>query len=252
MDEKTAYCCLNCTTSANCCGTCGECPECCKDCRDTSKCKATAYFDGISFYKDYIYTAIASSSFMFEDQLGGYPGVAGGYENYTSIYDTSKKIPCSKNGSSQYLFDGAYYDKSVWTYNGATTTSKIDFEDCENQDDNGNEIGCPRIATGPSDCINGGPITETQCSTPEECYNCIYEVTCGPACCGPFGGCGYCENPTIYRATGKYKTKIDFINPLKLYDKKGKDVGNIIGANYNPNTHPESSWAAPQCHFFAP
>jgi hypothetical protein len=239
MDQKAAYCCLNCNNLPPCNAAAGNCLPCCQDCGDTSSCIGGAYFNG-GFYKDYIYTVATSSSFMFADIGGDHPTV-GGFENYTSIYNSSKQIPCEKNGIKIYQRGGGYWIDESYSYNGPTTTSIIDFEDCDD---------CPQITTGPSNCINSGPITETQCSTPEECFGCIVEVSCNPACCGPFGFCP-CDNPTIYRANSKYKSEITFINPVNLYNSLGENVGNIIGASYNSND-PTRGWQAPACHFFAP
>ena len=236
MDKKTAYCCLNCTNLPPCNAAAGNCEPCCADCGDTSSCTTTAYFDGSNFFKDYIYTATKSSSYLFYALYGD--GNFGGYENYTSTYDTSKEIPCSKNGSRLDQDDSASFDNNYYSYNGATTTFTTSYEDCDD---------CPRTTTGPSSCVNGSAITETSCSSPEECFGCIFDVDCSLACV-PFTTC---EAGTIYRAFAKYKTEITFKNPVKLYNSSAEDVGNIISANYNSN-NPARSWSAPGCHFFAP
>jgi hypothetical protein len=49
----------------------------------------------------------------------------------------------------------------------------------------------------------------------------------------------------------EFYSKIDFFEPLNLYNKDGQIVGNTIGASYNPCT-PTTTWSAPACHFFAP
>ena len=235
MDEKRAYCCLNCTNLPPCNAAAGNCVECCKDCGDTSSCQTTAYFDGSNFFKDYIYTATASSNYLYWAEFG--EGNLGGYENYTSTYDTSKEIPCSKNGSKQQLYDSPYWYKNYYSYNGATTITTLNYEDCDD---------CPRTTISASSCVNGDAITETSCFSPEECYGCVLDYNCSYACI-PFDFS--CVEGTIYRAFGKYKTEITFKNPVKLYNSLGEDVGNIIGASYNPN-NPTNSWSAPGCHFF--
>jgi hypothetical protein len=236
MTPKEAYCCLNCADLPPCNAAAGNCVECCEDCGDTSECLSSAYFDGSSFFKDYIYTANASSSYLYYGLFGD--ANLGGYENYTSTYDTSKEIPCEKNGSRLEQRDSVYFLNNYYSYNGATTTSISNYEDCDY---------CPITTTGPSSCVNGDPIIETQCSSPEACFDCVFDISCSLACV-PFSTC---IEGTIYRAFETYKTEITFKNPVNLYNSLGENVGNIISADYNSN-NPARSWSAPGCHFFAP
>jgi len=230
---EQAYCCLTCANLPPCNIEVRNCKECCKNCGDTSKCLGSAYFDGSTFFRDYIYKAELTSSYGFNENDGN----TAGYENYISTYDTSRKNPCEKNGSGQDLSDTAYFYKYYYSYNDDTTTITSDYEDCDD---------CPRTSTGPSSCVNGDAITETECFSPEDCYGCILNQNCSYAC-PPFSF--PCLNPTIYRAYEKYKTEITFKNSVKLYNNKGEEVGNIIGASYDSN-NPTRTWSAPGCHYF--
>ena len=237
MTQKEAYCCLSCRDLPPCNAAANNCVECCEDCKNTSECSSSAYFDGSSFFKDYIYTATLFSNY-------GYFGLLVdanifGYENYISTYDTSQETPCSKNGSRRFYSDGQTFINFYYSYNGATTTTSEDYSSCGGE--------CPIIITAPSQCANGNAITQTQCSSPEECSGCEYNITCTEGCV-PFT---VCTTPTIYRASSIYKTGITFKNSVKLYNSLGEDVGNIIGASYNSN-NPSRSWSAPACHFFHP
>jgi hypothetical protein len=57
MDQKQAFCCLNCANLPPCNAAAGNCVPCCKDCEDINGCATTAYFGKDDrIYKKYFAT----------------------------------------------------------------------------------------------------------------------------------------------------------------------------------------------------
>ena len=243
MTEKQAYCCLNCTASANCCGACGECPACCKDCGDTSMCRSSAYFKDGSFYLNYTSNSSISLARNQSDNSSQHVH----YISSNATYN-SKTNKCSSSGSAR-----------------ASTFS-----------DDGDKTSSQSSCSG-DECFSCG------CVNDDECWICAYDVRvqsatscCAPAseCCGySSNSCGpFCVDDTCSTfdhgcsglgcicdeydgCEGTFESKntatVTFQDPVKLYNSEGEDVGNIIGANYDP-CNPCATWGAPGCHFFHP
>jgi len=278
MTPKEAYCCLNCTADlppcspslSPCSVAAGDCVECCEDCKNTSECSSSAYFYDGNFYKHFYFEAqqYDDTLFNYDDQNFLHYFSNNGY--YTSKYDTRVCSPCCKEGWRQTLDEEAYWSKENVRYNCEETTTIEDYEDCED---------CPATTTIPSQCYLGAalytgedPVPAIQCfpqfpdfldktgtiacRSTDDCYNqiCVidYPGTCddNPACI-PFAPFSVpCESERK-KAYIEFYSKIEFFEPLNLYNKFGQNVGNPIGATYNPCT-PTETWNAPPCHFFAP
>ena len=246
MDTKIAYCCLNCTASANCCGACGECPACCENC-DTSECSSSAYFYGGNFYKHFVLVAQEYEDTLFDYYDGNYGHnfLTRGY--YSSSYDTEYDSPCCVEGWKKTYDDSVYWSKQDIKYNCEETTIIEDYEDCDD---------CPATTTVPSQCYIGAALYTNENPVPAtECFPQFPEfqekegtVACTnvPSCYNP-----QCEFYCDGKAYIQFYSQINFSSPLNLYNKDGQDVGNTIGATYNP-CNPTVSWSAPACHFFAP
>jgi len=241
MTKEQAYCCLNCANSPSCCEPCGECESCCEDCGDTSMCQGSAYFKDGSFYKNYVNTTSSSSSYEYVKNNGGHKRDT----SYTSTYTSADNI-CLTYGSSltTYCFDDGDEGASQWFCNGA----ECQGNSCSDNDE------CFTKPSGPQPCHVG------RCDGSGDCIG-TYSPTCGCAddtCPGFDSGCSglecICDDPEDECEgdfVSKYTAKITFTDPVKLYNKEGQDVGNIIGATYDP-CGPCATWGAPACHFFAP
>ena len=232
MDQETAYCYLNCTASANCCGTCGECPACCKDCpTDYSTFSDTAYYKDGSFYRNQITTASFKILRDFSDTSNAYKTSGFGTSTYKS-----KNSACSSNKS--------YSNFTVFEDGDSTYSSYVcGGTECYNCgcDDNDD---CWTVASrcGPDCCGTGSA----------SCDSCIDD-----SCTGFNFGCNglecictpedECEG--IYET--EYSTKISFEDTVQLYNSKGEVVDpSFIGASYDP-CNPCATWSA-ACHFFHP
>jgi len=232
MTKKQAYCCLNCSHLSPPCDGAIDCNICCEDCGDTSACKSSAYFKDGSFYLNHTTTITFNLNANFTNGLAVFEDSGSGTSTYTS-----KQNKCLSNSS----------------YTSSTT-----FDDGDQFYD---QTGC-----GGTECYG------CSCSDNEECWT--VDRRCGPDCCGTSSascdtciddecpgfnsGCNglecICTSPED-DCEGTYETantaKITFEDPVKLYNKEGQDVGNIIGATYDPCA-PCEIWSAPACHFFAP
>jgi len=270
MDQAQAYCCLSCSDpqlscidSPKCCAPCGECPECCEDCGGTSSCTTSAYFYNGVFYKHFKLEAQQYDNTLFYYYDGNL--LNRGY--YSSEYNTAVCPPCCKQGSNRTYNDRAYFYKGDTLFNCENTTTIEDYEDCDD---------CPIKNTTASQCYlgaalytNDDPVPATQCfpqfpdflakagtvacRDPNDCYPQVCVIDYPGSCdddpvCLPFTF--PCEEKRR-RAYTEFYSKIEFFRPLNLYNEAGQNVGNTIGATYNPCT-PTATWNAPACHFFHP
>lgn len=248
MDRETAYCYLNCGHSKNCCGECGECPECCKNC-NISNDGSFAYFRDNQFYSNYILTEKIISH---RDYCTNYVCRAGTISSFLQYNSKIKK--CSGSGIIKiqgYSDEGDAFFSDV-TWNGGETKSLTCYESdpcarskVPNQSPAGWDVVCDKCPK------------EITYSTP--CPSCGKVDNCGnKACFDPYD-CGYCGDDGCYGGTTngnpigieKINISISFYDPVKLYDRYGNDVGNIIGAYFN-ECDACKLWMAPSCHFFAP
>ena len=251
MDEKQAYCCLNCTTSANCCAPCGECPTCCADCGDNSGCSSSAYFKNGKFYKDFIFTAInvvnynvknvdtmcyeggiiVNTSIITEYSTLRRPGkecsVIGKFHNNVNM--------CPNGGGYEYLtsYYGSTYDRKRL---------------CDGPYERNYGDGCTEgiVESGNTSCPN--------INITDDCPG--YEKECNGLSCYP--ACGeYAEEDCQGSASRSNSAKVNFLNQLNLYDSKGKlanieeayTIDGLTPPSYNPCS-PLTVWYPPQCHFF--
>ena len=235
MDAKTAYCYLNCTASANCCGICGECPACCKDCpTDYSTFSNTAYYKDGSFYKNFTST----HSYSINADYSDVNSVAINSISYTSTYK-SKNSQCSVIGSSQTSSCGDDGDVTVgkWSCSGSTCYGLV----CDNNEDcwigGGGCNGSCRSDCGGTYTPSCGSCTDDTCGTFN--HGCSgLECVCDP---------GECEGSYV----SVYTAKISFEDTVQLYNSQGEVVDpSFIGASYDP-CNPCATWSA-ACHFFAP
>jgi hypothetical protein len=257
MNQDQAFCCLNCTNLPPCNAAAGNCAPCCKDCGDTSNCYSSAYFKDGEFYIDYSATINTSYS-----QTGD--GCPAFYGKSRSSYNAS--ISSKRN--------------EIWSATRSIDTDGIG-------DDSGTIIIQGSDSCGNPTCVGGGysldlsqyycyiPIN-LNCSNGETIYPPLEEY-CNPTiqcltkamppivavngcntapnvlpkneiCSGE--ECGdFCEENTV--ETNSSSITINFYSKVKLYNSQGQEVGNIIGATYNP-CNATASWSAPGCHFFAP
>ena len=248
MDKKQAYCCLNCADLASCCQPCNECPSCCLDCENMSGCKATAYFDGSNFYKDFIFTFTNSTNYSIRNvDTNCEFGIINLGSGLTNEYSTLKKPgeECSTIGmvhpSINFCFEGYEY---LTSYNGLTYSTERLCDGSYEVNYGDGKCAAGVVDSGATSCPNTDKVDdcpdfgEKECNVPE-CY---------PAC-NPTP----CEDSEFFHSTyrSSRSAKIIFVNQVKLYNKKGEDVGNIIGATYDPCAA-SKGWFAPPCHFFAP
>ena len=250
MDQKQAYCCLNCT---NCCETCGECPACCEDCGDTSNCwRSRAYFNGSNFYKDFIFTAINIVNYNVKNvdtRCEGGKIIINSriITEYSTLRRPGKECSvmgrvysnvnmCPNGGGYSYLT----------SYNGTTYNRK---RLCN---------GSYEINYGDGDCVEG--IIEsgnTNCpnfNITDDCPG--YEKECQGLSCHPT--CGeYAEEDCEGSASRSNSARVHFVNQLNLYNSKGElaNIGEayamdgLTAPSYNP-CNPLATWFAPGCHFF--
>lgn len=276
MDKKQAYCCLNCTNLPPCNAAAGNCEPCCADCGDASMCQSSAYFYGGNFYKHFKMTATAySSSRYYLDGAGvPWPGTHEGTDFYDSTYDTRNYTPCCKVGQGANKQDSTYWNDNKSAYDCATSNFSSSYEDCDQCEEKPyppaccDSDWCCRDNIEGSQCYLGPALfvesdydnPNTQCF-PElphysadkkavfckDVFECIPYCNLAPEseCSAPYGGE---EPPSAY---GQLTSNIEFFGNLNLYNSQGQNVGNIIGATFNPCT-PTASWSAPGCHFFHP
>ena len=263
MTKKQAYCCLNCTASANCCGACGECPACCEDCGDTSSCVTSAYFDGNSFYTDYSASVNLSRSQTGSGCEGFYGGpadtsynlnifsakeetwVAVKMSNINGIGDDNGKLviqgsdscgnpSCGGGGYSFDYEDSGYCDAGyVICEDGQTIVNYTKIRgDC------GNHPTCITKNMPGIGAVNG-------CNSPQLPY---YFSCQGPEACEEASR--NCAEDT--RITIRESRIINFNTEVILYNNQGQAVNpGFIGASYDP-CNATRTWSAPACHFFAP
>lgn len=243
MDKKRAFCCLNCTASANCCGACGECPECCKDCGDTSFCVASAYFGK----DDQIYKAYTATYFDWyteydwlvdrEISFGSINGTYKSITNETLIYGSTTFNSWMREGGECEIGPDKTYTKIATTYNGKTYTTVYtdkglcgcnNFEDCLGYaTDHCFQCGCT--------C---GKIFRSSSTLP---VGTIPKVDASAPSCGMFKDDKHDRGGTV-----------TFIIPLKTYNYLGEIVASPTPQNPYDPCYPIRTVSAPGCHFFAP
>ena len=237
MDKKRAFCCLNCTNSANCCGACGECPACCKDCGDTSSCVTSAYFGkDDKIYKRYIATykinyyycdgpygcLPPSSNETVETYMDNWIGKLDSKDGIRKVYGgASYKLLwgiCDPNNANQEF---RYDEDSKYFYDG--TFGKFTFE----QDCGGEKAeGSGELSYG-SLPINF-PIVEAK----------------NGACNLPYSN----DDPFDRIITSG---EIEFVEELKTYNNQGELVADPIPEDpYDPCNPIRPVEVG--CHFFAP
>ena len=262
MDEKRAYCCLNCTNLPPCNAAAGNCVPCCKDCGDTSACQSSAYFDGSNFYADYSASVNLSSSQNGEGCEAFWGGPANTYYNL-NIFSAKEETwvavnmsningtgddggslviagsescgnpDCKGGGYSFDYEDVGYCDAGyVICKDGQTTVNYTTI-----RDDCGNHPTCITKNMPGIGAVNG-------CNTAPDIlpyyFSCLGEEECSATSL-------FCTEDT--RITFTESRTINFNTKVKLYNSQGQDVGNIIGATYDP-CNATASWSAPGCHFF--
>jgi len=256
--QKQAYCCLNCTASANCCGICGECPACCKDCGDMSQCLSNAYFDGSNFYIDYS----AEINTSYSQRGDGCPAFYGkANQSYNAIINSERNEKWI--ATQTYNSSGTGDDSGNIIYQGSDSCGNpscaggdyfLDLED----------YGCYAPIT--IICSNGETITTNPNEFDCQNFQCLTKAMPGivavngcntapnvlpknESCSGE--GCGdFCEESTIQ--INLSSITINFNTKVKLYNSQGEEVDpSFIGASYDP-CNATRSWSAPGCHFFYP
>jgi len=239
MSKEQAYCCLNCTTSANCCGECGGCESCCENC-DTSACKSSAYFKDGNFYLNYTSKYNGSSDYEWSDNADYQKGNSSFSYSYNSKNDL-----CSASGSITHL--GVHEDgDATFTSTGYGGSNGIEGYGC----------GCDTNDF----CWNNGSCNSGPNGDADPCCA-SFTGGCGVICaddeCGSFNfGCSglecVCDDEEWCDGTyvSENSATISFQDTVRLYNSEGEDVGNIVGASYNP-CNPCATWGAPSCHYFS-
>jgi hypothetical protein len=237
MDQKQAYCCLNCTNLPPCNAAAGNCIPCCADCGDTSACKSIAYIDQ---YNNFFEGYIATRSYYYEE---GDPNVMPfTYQTYYkdsigATYDSIKNkitilsaVSIAKESNYSSVCNDPEQDGEYWyiSSNTYSVDEKItEEESCITSSDGGCPIwkGCPNYPVK-------YPTVLTNYSFAPKMPD--------------------CPQPNNYSTDIR---NVSWKNALTLYDNKGepvKDPWSILGAPsaFNPCA-PIRTVGAP-CHFFAP
>jgi hypothetical protein len=233
MNEKQAYCCLECANLPPCDAAAGNCAPCCSDCGDTSICQTSAYFGkNDKIYKGYTttwsYWAKAydwdADKELFNESIGG---------SYDSI--KNEKLVFGSTVFNSWLCGSCLcgegpetaYSLSTTTYEGKTSTTewsnkglcRDDCEDC-------GECDCNAIYKGSFNSNNVPFIPTIDASAPD---------------CDMFK-----DSNTDSKGT------VTFIVPLKTYNGKGEIVQDPTPNRQYDKCHPIRIASAPSCHFFAP
>ena len=238
MSEERAYCCLNCANLPPCSESAGNCVSCCADCGDTSMCKQSAYFKDGSFYLNYKSTFSYNMSRDYSDTTDVFTG----YINTQYGYD-SKTNKASINGSSNYnhCAEDGDADHTQVDCNGPTCYGGgcDNNEDCFIPDNHGCYPKCTDDCYSTTSNENGGIVcVDDTCGSFDHGCSGLECVGCTPE--------DECEGTYSVTLSGK----ISFNDSAKLYNSKGEDVGNIVGASYDP-CNPCATWGAPPCHYFS-
>ena len=256
MTKEQAYCCLNCTASANCCGACGECSACCEDCGDMSACKSSAFLDKNNrFYLKWEGTHSGysmQSDWHFDDDrcidhsvnyiqmtpISSFDSDGKCEIEFSSNTNYSKtccECECNRNegGRNILMFGNEKYN--ITSYSFGAPTQDPDGEGCENLRSyserlQGDGFGCPN----PSEQEEEQYSHNTACVYEEE-YNSDQD----------------CTTTTI---KSYIKATVSWTKQLHLYDSNGDLVGSpwsILPAPdpYDP-LDPIRVVNAPGCHFF--
>lgn len=273
MTPQQAYCCLNCINLPPCNAPARNCEPCCADCGDTSSCTTTAYFDGTNFYRDMGGNIISSSELTTDCEFL----VGNNNLRQTTTVDSLRKGLWKTTYS--FSVSGVDYEDCVTIGSGGASSSErsltIDgvftitngggfyFDSgsrtCSGESNGANnwDMGYIDCKSGELTCIRGFNNDPDNCQTQPNCNimpnlyignECINErVECVDEQCTQinFNLCTSANGLEVYNATHY------FIEKLKLYNKRGEDVGNIIDASYDP-CNGTVLWDAPACHFFAP
>jgi hypothetical protein len=251
MNKKRAYCCLNCSNLPPCDPFGRNCPSCCAQCSSLDLCSSNAYFANGLFWKDFKYEANSWEETRMD--IGGADNPDYRVKSFVnSTYDTRQSSPCCIVGFSNYHSEpnGEFYDGQT-TYNCKTTDSVESYEDCED---------CPHRTNGPSSCPIGAALFTKGSDVPADCpgwEHYTYDPNSGVVSCQSPETCYYMicvedyPGSCIGDSTIFFWSRIEFFNPVNLYNYLGQDVGNIVDASYDP-CNPTRTWSAPGCHFFHP
>ena len=249
MNKEQAYCCLNCANLPSCNAAAGDCEPCCSDCGDTSICQTSAYYfkDG-KFYTDFSQSVSMSNAQSWDCQgctPMDYDPKGTANHNLHYVIDTEfGLISCNSFVVENFNVGPGDPWELTETANLTSCSKSFKVEDFARQTASG---PCP--ADSPEgdvscDCCSGNVVSAVNgCSDPLRPLNSGGQTG--------IGGCG----DDCLSGTGDFSNSISvdisFRNEVKLYNYKGEDVGNIIGATYNP-CNATRLWGPPPCHFFAP
>jgi hypothetical protein len=227
-----------------------------------SQCLSNAYFDGSNFYADYSASVNLSSSqtgegceafsdgplntsynlniFSAKEEtwvavnMSNINGTGDDYGNLVIVGSDSCGNPnCEGGGYSFDYEDLGYCDAGeVICEDGQATVNYTTIRgDC------GNHPTCITKNMPGIGAVNG-------CNSPQLPY---YFSCQGSEACDEVSR--NCSDDT--RITITESRTINFNTKVKLYNSQGQDVGNTIGATYNP-CNATRPWSAPGCHFFYP
>jgi hypothetical protein len=210
-------------------------------------CRSSAFFKNGSFYLNYVYTVTGTIARNSTSTCCRYKN----FSNYSSVYN-SETDTCkfSSGGNSANVGEDGDYGVHYTSCSGSGKGLVLP-NICNNCD--GSESDCgnyPRGALWPictcshtdsASCTASGPTDECEffnhgCSGLVDCGICTQEDINNNDCDG--------------YASAQYTAKITLLTPVTLYNSQGVEVGNIIGADYDP-CNPLATWNAPGCHFFA-
>lgn len=255
MTQKQAYCCLNCTASANCCGACGECPACCADCGDTSVCSSSAFLDkNDKLYLRYNY----NSSYQYTDTYLGTDDVDCDYKRGSQ---TVLNINVNILFGEAPLFNGGYsfsnHDECCGLhccYNDIGGAQMLEIQTSIKNNFSSTVTTSTPTRDYNDDC---GVKTTTRSSEP---YNGIANIIDGDFCT-----CGLCVDEQyeethpwgieIGRTKSMGRGVFSYFQEVKLYNSNGEEIedpSSIISYPGFDPCNPIRNVFAPSCHFFAP
>ena len=273
MDQKQAFCCLNCTNLPPCNAAAGNCVPCCKDCGDTSQCSTAAFAGtGGKLYKKWK-TVVTNTDTITRS---GCP---------CCEWTTSQVYEDTYNSSFTVLTNGAkvdatashtFFEKYITTintgpYQGVSFNSVAIYEEkpggCSQSFTCSNPIFCGESFNRKQTCKNLVP-GDPQYGGSFPCYDssngCGTYIYIQPN----FNGCeGMPVNTSSYgewqqcfyeyppnktsTTTIKGMTAPQFIEEVHLYNNKGEMVDIDVSPYNDPCSNPEVI-SAPDCHFFHP
>jgi hypothetical protein len=206
--------------------------------------KGSAYFKDDKFYLNFTSSSLSTLAYDWSDDYAGHIS----YSNTNSIYD-SKTDECLSSGLSRgvnYNYELEYAVSNINCSKGICVDCSCTNDDpcwaCEPSPGARASLGC----CGSGCCGGSYPSTCSAFCVDDTCENfnhgCRGVVPC--ACEDEYD---QCEGDYEAVNTGT----VTFYDEVRLYNRLGEEVGNIIGASYDP-CDPCATWSAPGCHFFAP